>query len=299
MPTSENLQTSIDNCLTTQIKPLLGKLSQQLQQLQTEVEQNQNSNTTNTNGCELVKSVLDRISNIIPKNFCPKICPDVCVGEMEEIGKIDEWTDVVKKYKTIVYKKRKPNPSKKSKNHNCILILESPHQDEYPLEKGHVKNDSISPARGATGENIKAAFSHITDWNITLSNGTNSDISSYNLILMNAVPYQCSLGVDTKLFRDIVFRKLWDMGAKELFVERFKKIYKNGDLVLNCCTDGNSKPTLKKLVHDAILQVNGVNNYYELYHPAFRNRTDSSKSWAAFSDTSFTELLTDLLHSCE
>jgi hypothetical protein len=119
-----------------------------------------------------------------------------------------------------------------------ILILESPHIDEFIDEPG--------PAKGTTGRLIR---SHISEMECF------REYSDYGLILMNAIQYQCSLGYPTECFRDCMFRKVWRDEGKDLFIERIGRYLRSGDKIANCCTRGNgpkSETELRVLVQSAI-----------------------------------------------
>ncbi len=108
-----------------------------------------------------------------------------------------------------------------------IMILESPHSDEF--------RGDIGPAKGATGRNIRTRVATV------LRSITPSD---YGLILMNAVQYQCSLGIHTSCVRDQVFLEVWRNGGREDFGDRLEAAVREGDVVVNCCTASASKRNL-------------------------------------------------------
>ncbi len=120
-------------------------------------------------------------------------------------------------------------------NRPCvILILESPHTDEFVGEP--------APAKGKTGKLIRDHIETMQCFQRYLD---------YGLILMNAVPYQCSIGYPTSWFRDAIFRKAWGSEGSELFVRRLTAYMLVGDVVANCCTRGspsNEEPELRALV---------------------------------------------------
>lgn len=121
---------------------------------------------------------------------------------------------------------------------NCkyiVLIMESPHKDEFIEEWG--------PAKGKTGVQIRK---HIA----TIVSGLGGRLSG--LILVNAIQYQCSLGKPTRQHRDRVFRSLWSNGGAEDFERRLKQLYRPGDMLLNCCTGSNPNQGLRQLVTAAI-----------------------------------------------
>ena len=110
-----------------------------------------------------------------------------------------------------------------------VVILESPHIKEFFEEPN-------GPANGSSGTNLQKYF-----WNVLeqiFKEHENLRILQYRIILMNSIQYQCSLGVDTKRFRDHVWLKLWyDCNLKEDFSERLKEYHPK--IILNLCTQGN------------------------------------------------------------
>lgn len=119
-----------------------------------------------------------------------------------------------------------------------ILVLESPHIEEF--------KDELGPAKGTTGRNIVSFIGEVLGLIDTLERP---------LILMNAVQYQCSLGQPTKKYRDKVFAATWQRGGKEDFSNRLRKIYRDGDTIICACTRGymsGRKRHLRQLVYAAI-----------------------------------------------
>lgn len=126
------------------------------------------------------------------------------------------------------------------REYDClIIILESPHIDEY-LGEGDPQ-----PANGTTGENIR----NTEYWNDVFGERFNN----YGLILMNAIQYQCSLR-DIPRFRDRIFKRVWVNGGRTDLLRRLKRYVGEGDVIVNCCTKGNpnAKEHLRDLVQDAI-----------------------------------------------
>jgi hypothetical protein len=145
-------------------------------------------------------------------------------------------------------------------NTRClILILESPHKNEY------INPCNPIPANGQTGENIRKFLKSIEALNA-------STHSEYGLILMNAIEYQCSLGLDTSIHRSKIFRKTWRSGGRDNFLCRLKKTYKNDDIILNCCTGGKNSGSLQSLVQNAVKGVRLTPASIPMYrghHPSF------------------------------
>jgi hypothetical protein len=151
-----------------------------------------------------------------------------------------------------------------------ILVLESPHTDEFDKN-----GDPIGPANGPTGMNIRKYICDI------FGNGD----QGYYLVLMNAIPFQCSLGVGTEHFRDAVFNAAWNNGAigKNFFEDRLKKLLKKlqnkNVVIVNACTkgynvakDSNQRPFLWHLVQNSIetltLDEEKTIRYFRINHPS-------------------------------
>lgn len=121
-----------------------------------------------------------------------------------------------------------------------ILILESPHKREYASQPN---GESVPcPANGATGRNIAK---HLPTMGFERGLG---------LILFNAIPFQCSLGQRPFMHRDAEFLKLWLGGGESYFIDRLRKVFREGDIFMNCCTKGapNLTPPLRDLVQTAL-----------------------------------------------
>lgn len=155
------------------------------------------------------------------------VCPDQYVGKIKDVIKKKrlerkniEETNVIEQYDKII-----------------ILILESPHQDEFESDKNVLRRFPIGPANGVTGVNIWKFSNSIFLRKI----GNWGDCA---LLLMNAIPFQCSLGVDTEHFRYDVFKKAWDdknIGA-DFFKDRLAKLLNalssKKFVIVNACTKG-------------------------------------------------------------
>lgn len=199
-------------------------------------------------------------------------CPDQDWGLVRELK-------VFKKIKNFNKSdKRRPVNNRGDDEVRLIVVLESPHIDEF-FERAAEKLDSseFGPAMGFTGGNlIKCLGQGCLSNRHWFPKGSN-----IKLIVMNAVQYQCSRGVKTKECRDDVFCGIWnaaggsgcgDSGEKD-FKERFNKIYAPGDFVWNCCTKGNARVALRELVRRAIYENGAVKSYYAFHHP-------SSPAWS-------------------
>lgn len=160
-----------------------------------------------------------------------KKCEDNLVAKVEYIN--NEWKF---KENNILpnYRIAEPNILIKNKvNDRIVIILESPHKDEYSKQ-------ITAPAMGTTGENINKYLLDILNKKIGNPQG---DKKEYDVILMNAIQYQTSLGIDTEYFRDRVWLTLWNKGvARDEFIRKLED-YKP-DIIFNFCTNGSHKKDL-------------------------------------------------------
>jgi hypothetical protein len=166
-------------------------------------------------------------------------CPDQFVGTLSAV------------YDARVFCQRDvigPTPQMR-----VILVMESPHTAEF--EKGM----PFGPANGPTGVNIRRLLQRVLEKVRPVSENS-------ELVLMNAVQYQCSLGELPKIHRDAVFQKVWSEGAKEDFRERLQDVFRQGDVVINACTRGKTTPPLRDMVKDVIDEV--VGEHWRTAHPS-------------------------------
>ena len=175
-------------------------------------------------------------------------CEDKCVGvicrENGELYKFDSATAF--KYQGI--------PTQRTIT-RLLLILESPHGREYCHPNGPV------PANGTTGSNIRRYLGEV------LESGRKLTDSKLEVILVNAVPYQCSQGAELtddkkRAKRDQVFRATFCAGGEIPgleFVRRLSRYVRASDIVVNCCTKGVTSPALRDLVHDSLMRLGEKN----------------------------------------
>ena len=135
-------------------------------------------------------------------------CPDQIVGQIEKDDNdniLVDWSEYDFKTRINIDYRSEINIDNK-----IILILESPHVEEFVEPYG--------PAKGVTGKNIRNLFQAVC--------GEDLLIGKYNLILMNAIQYQCSLGLPTKYYRDKVFDSVWECFGRSNFESRINKLVK-------------------------------------------------------------------------
>lgn len=130
-----------------------------------------------------------------------------------------------------------------------ILILESPHRYEFDSDQASLT--CPKPAQGETGRQIRLHIRHIAK-----SSPMRMD-DDFDLILVNAVQYQCSLGTQplNKAIRNKVFEEFWSLeSAQNDFKERLSTAYRSdrNDVILNCCTGGKRKNALRQKVTETI-----------------------------------------------
>ena len=121
-----------------------------------------------------------------------------------------------------------------------LLLLESPHKDEYKHDSELEPLQSIAPAQGATGNSIQAHFPEV------LRSGLSPDLcDGASVVIANPIPYQTSLVSISnqpskwRPVRDAVWAAFWKVEAvKEHFAERLCRY--NPDIVVNACTSARS-----------------------------------------------------------
>ena len=204
----------------------------------------------NSNFLKITQSLEPKFSN-------NRRCPDNYIGDIIiKNGKIinPESNDKCSDFKI----RNKISSWQFKLSSKIILIIESPHKNEFI--------GSLGPAKGPTGKNIRDHFNIVIEDLIKLKDG------SYPLILMNAIQYQCSLGFDTKKYRDKIFRECWDKGGSDCFKLRLGCIYLVNDVVINACTAGKADKLNKKLremAKDAINEILGDEiKCIEVEHPS-------------------------------
>ena len=173
-------------------------------------------------------------------------CPDQFVGHIHELSGRE------------TFPVRKPIAAR-PKEPCVILVLESPHRDEYVSKPGGP--EAPCPANGQTGRNICSHLGRLQAPQYLHS----------GLILMNAVQFQCSLGAAPEIFRDSVFRGVWSSSGRADFMQRLRDHYVDGDLILNCCTKGKADSDglfLRDLVDEAIREAIPAAEVKCLPHPA-------------------------------
>jgi len=152
-----------------------------------------------------------------------------------------------------------PEHLNQSADPRLIIILESPHKDEF----NKLTKAPIGPANGITGENIRFFLAYATK-NLNVQDFPEQQ--PFDLILMNAVQHQCSLGKPPQKYRTEVFVKCWDSPiiGERYFVKRLRDYMKDSrTVVINSCT-----ASVRDLVDEAISDDVKASNYFRLCHPS-------------------------------
>jgi hypothetical protein len=197
-------------------------------------------------------------------------CPDQFVALIQ--AKFCTHCGCVKFIKEAIYPTTKKNREKLDQDlrdsyaslPTIILVLESPHKDEYD----HALRQAIGPAVGHTGMQIRnILLSNILEYEMPVVCQNTSTLlvthrrrkkihgGRYRILLVNAIQFQCSLGAEPRLYRDNLFAAMWNGLGKADFCNRIEA-YKNQfhvAVVINGCTDlicNNSK--YKHAVQDEI-----------------------------------------------
>ena len=174
--------------------------------------------------------------------------------EDKRVGVIRRANEGLYRFDSLTAFDYQPIATRKAKR-RVVLILESPHRQEYCHATGPV------PANGTTGSNIRRYLGEV------LESGRKLTDSKLEVILVNAVPYQCSQGAELtddkkRAKRDQVFRATFCAGGEIPgleFVRRLSRYVRASDIVVNCCTKGVTSPALRDLVHDSLMRLGEKN----------------------------------------
>ena len=115
------------------------------------------------------------------------------------------------------------------------VVLESPHKDEYNA------GVPLGPARGTTGRLFDSKFQNIFSQSVLNRHYLST---TYDVILINGVQFQCSLGLplsnsNNKLNRDANWLNIFNNhGGSADIVDRLQSL--NPALIINLCTKGYS-----------------------------------------------------------
>lgn len=149
-----------------------------------------------------------------------------------------------------------------SKN-NIVLLLESPHKDEYS------PSGALGPALGASGKNIAQFFAGHAIPILHHMGLTLDEAKVYSFCIVNPIPYQTSL-VDIhkegliKSIRDKVWSALWDECRSDC-ISRLSAY--RPSVILNGCTS-----SLKPLLFEVVSSLKEAQRF-NVTHPSSWLRT--------------------------
>jgi hypothetical protein len=209
-------------------------------------------------------------------------CPDQWVGDVRL--SLDGFHYIGSESKNFTFRvDLQKVPKKVMSERLLIIVLESPHILEYEKKSEKIFKP-IGPANGLTGFSIRK-FLHFATREIANEIKFYDEI--FHLYLINAIPYQCSLGYPIKgrrvQDRNLVFKNCWE-DAKEDFLERLRKYTNDKTIIINACTKGVKSTgddfSLRGLVDRSInLQDLPIDNYYKRHHPASFFHWKSGRGW--------------------
>ena len=143
----------------------------------------------------------------------------------------DMWVSVIRDNGSGNFSySRNSSPPASNNNLVFILILESPHKEEYDK-----KLSSPEPAAdgSTTWRNIKEHFAKIMAEQI-------GEERSFYIYLFNAIQYQCSLGLTPKELKKDIFDSVWESFGGERFLGRLDQLrdslQDDNVVFINACT---------------------------------------------------------------
>lgn len=158
--------------------------------------------------------------------------------------------------------------SKYKKSKSIVIILESPHIDEY--EANVEKLTPIAPAQGQTGKKIERHIDSLM-YLLSLFNVIEEQ-HMYRIIIMNAISYQTSLYHIHKQnmnnayreLRDKVWMKMWSEipQIKSDFLQQISSLKKHS-IIINACPK-----SLKPFVNQELLPYAERYSLFECNHPS-------------------------------
>ncbi len=178
-----------------------------------------------------------------PETYTSTTCPDQFVGLVKAVR--DHPHDFLK---------RELAGCKPESIGQVILILESPHNQEFIQPRG--------PAKGSTGRLIRQYLCEVLNGHC---------VDSWDLYLVNAIQHQCSLGKKTSEFRDAVFSRAWSLFGEKNFIHRLGTLARNDAIVINACTKASSRKsgTLRReIVESAVVKALNRQSDIRITHPA-------------------------------
>lgn len=160
-----------------------------------------------------------------------------------------------------------------NENNNIIVVLESPHKDEF-----NVNGDGLLPLFKDLNFNqyLGALINGSQNLNPSQPTPLLNTGTIYKVYLVNAIQLQCSLGIPTEYYRDLVFLFYWDR-LKSNFETRLKSyINDNTIAVINLCTQGR----------------------HECFHYIYNSSTQKMEDIGSLCDNRFIQQVYDATSNC-
>jgi len=206
-----------------------------------------------------------------------RTCPDQCIGTIKILNNTTQSPEE-NTSKDDFKIRTNLDEFERTNSPLIIMILESPHTSEF---SGVTPIPVAGNGNGDAGKAIRELFSEVFDIHNHLNDG------EYNLIILNAVQYQCSLGKGTTEHRDKVFIECWNTFARNDFKKRLLSIYESGDIIINACTAGTVKPklremvksTITKLIGRSLFEVEHPSNWMRAYNTARKSKLSANYNW--------------------
>lgn len=214
-------------------------------------------------------------------------CPDQYVGiiNIEKNGCVSSW-NVGWVDEGISKNDREVKSKEYEKQELPVLaiVLESPHKEEF----GNNNKQAIGPAIGTSGNNLKkylpqVVFNYLPDRTVdnTIYYAPEDQISDgkYKVLLINAIQFQCSLGEDTKQYRDKIFSEMW--GKDEVRDDFVKRLTSHKPcVVINACTstgDKNRKRNVQKEINNCGIKIKLLSPHPSSWYDASNRRIEKVK----------------------
>ena len=198
--------------------------------------------------------------NESPKNIYTvyRKCPD------NYIGTISKNSSNLFVQKELRYQNKEKLLKVSKKNiAKIVLLLESPHKDEFMI-------NLTAPALGTTGEKIHSYFHKLLSKYAILT-----DIQM-EVYIVNIIQFQCSLGFNTKKYRDKLFKELWEKPqTRRSLKRRIKKI--NPQIIINATTYIKSGQSTIKEEVTKYLKLLGIKIWEASMHPVLWNDSTTLK----------------------
>jgi hypothetical protein len=162
-------------------------------------------------------------------------------------------------------------PIKYSNNPKIVLIIESPHMDEYHP----IKFSPIAPAQGATGNNIYIYICSL----INNANGLNLPNGDYDIIICNPVQFQSSLFNfhKTNLYKNSPAQAIRDKSWRAIYAKEKVNFFNRLKLyapkaIINACTAKLRKDLEQDIETwanspNTIATIGIINRYWANKHP--------------------------------